>query len=132
VTYTLTDTQVFEALTKLVEEDPGKVYKSPDEFGQCLYVHSDEEGKRVPGCIVGTVLNRLGVPLEELEKHEGNAAAAVIENAEIQGLSYDMVSLLRNVQRYQDSGCDWNLALDAAKRQSPALMRSLTHTLETV
>lgn len=132
MTYTLTDTQVYEALTKLAEENPSKVYKSPDELGQCLYVHRDDQGERIPGCIVGTVLNRLGVPLEELEKHEGNGATAVIANAGIEGLSYDMVSFLRAVQRHQDSGYDWELAVAAAKRQSPSLIRSLTHALETV
>jgi hypothetical protein len=41
----------------------------------CYYVHGNK-----PGCIVGQIAHRLGVPLAELRKHEGTGSNMVVRD----------------------------------------------------
>lgn len=71
----------------------------------CLYVHGDE-----PGCIVGVVLHRAGVPLTSLANHENETPFRLphqwFEN-------HDVKSYLYRVQTQQDCGKTWAEAVAA-------------------
>ncbi|MDQ1016674.1 hypothetical protein [Streptomyces afghaniensis] len=111
----LTDEQVLSTLRDVAEESPEKVYEAPehlrDEWGSCYYVHRDEDGNESAGCIVGTVLHRLGVPLAELRKAETYGADAAIPLIGVTGISASVSSFLRHVQRKQDRGQTWSNAV---------------------
>ncbi|MFC8099415.1 hypothetical protein [Streptomyces sp. NPDC057363] len=118
---TLSDKQVLTSLRSLVEENREKVYKSPGDsaLGICYYVHQDVEGKKSAGCIVGHLLNRLGIPLEDLEEAETNGAQAAMSIVGVTGVSYPVQTLLRNIQRHQDTGKPWGEAFDLARKENP-------------
>ncbi|MFE9442514.1 hypothetical protein ACFYO2_26765 [Streptomyces sp. NPDC006602] len=111
----VTDAQVRETLHAVVSERPEFVYSSPeymenDEGLSCFYVHDDEDGNPVSaGCVVGVVLNRLGVPLEELKKHEGKTAAQMVKHV-VTGATRSIGIVLSNVQFDQDEGASWGEA----------------------
>lgn len=119
----ITGTQVLETLKAVVAERPDYVYEAPahqvhmDPEGlinsTCFYVHADEDGSNErPGCLVGEVLHRLGVPLAELAEHEGNGASQV---ARVFGVDdRDALTVLDEAQCHQDQGVAWGRALEAA------------------
>ncbi|MFI5877556.1 hypothetical protein ACIBAH_35055 [Streptomyces sp. NPDC051445] len=131
MSYNLTDEQVMTALGNVVAENPDKVYKLPkrmeifDGDTSCYYVHTKEDGSQEAGCIVGQVLHRLGVPLEDLKASEGWRSNHVIERLEIQGLSERVTELLRRIQIEQDKGWSWGRAYAAETKNSvPALEKA--------
>lgn len=80
-----------------------------DESGDvtCHYVHGDQ-----PGCIVGNVLHRAGVPLDVLGEYEAQNVddlAAGLFTAEV-----GVRSLLLHVQSHQDAGIPWGEAVHLA------------------
>ncbi|MGW0087827.1 hypothetical protein ACWDWS_02230 [Streptomyces sp. NPDC003328] len=119
MSFTLTDEQVSSTLRQVVSENPEKVYAAPENMqsfpgdSSCFYVHVSEDGPDEAGCIVGQVLNRLGVPLEVLQKGEGWSAADILTRLEISGVSSDMGTTLRRIQRRQDDGEAWGDAYTA-------------------
>jgi hypothetical protein len=135
---TLTDDQVLSTLRDVVAENPEKVYKAPDNmlvFGDdtsCFYVHKNEDGTEEAGCIVGTVLHRLGVSLADLKRVEGLSAVSALRAAEVKGLSYPTKSLLRYVQHNQDGGSSWGQALTNAVELYEAHHDSPAPVLEAV
>ncbi|MFF5433443.1 hypothetical protein ACFY5K_25845 [Streptomyces griseofuscus] len=116
----INDEQIMMALRDVVAENPERVYKAPavmsgSEGGTCFYVHVDDDGQEEPGCIVGTVLHRLGVPLAELKKKEGLGALAAIRGLEPQVLAtHKTQAVLRDIQIRQDRGAPWGEAYTAA------------------
>jgi hypothetical protein len=116
----LTDEKIMETLKAVVAESPDKVYAAPEHMvsldysGQptsmtCFYVHTDENGDRpTPGCLVGQVLNRLGVELDYLADREGTGADALGSGL---GISVDARTLLAIAQDRQDHGSTWGKAL---------------------
>ena len=116
--------QTLEAMRAAVEEKGEKyVYQRPknphipgDKLGSCLNTSAD--GKE-PGCLVGNVFHRLGVPLEWLFTPEiiNNSAGGVIsalrqrEEYEFDEKSY---KLLAEAQSLQDQGAPWGQALTNA------------------
>jgi hypothetical protein len=114
VSIVLTDTQVLSALRQIAEENPEKVYEAPadmrDDWGSCYYVHRDDQGNESPGCIVGQVLHRLGVPLADLKKAETLGATAAVQRT-TEGVSDNVANLLRYVQVKQDRGQTWSKAV---------------------
>lgn len=114
----LTDKQVLTSLRSLVEENRDKVYQSPDVsgLGLCYYVHQDDAGTKSAGCIVGNLLNRLGVPLEALEGAETQGAHAAMAVVGVTGVSYPIRMFLRTLQSYQDRGMSWGEAFDQARK----------------
>lgn len=118
----LTADKVTETLKAVVAESPDKVYAAPahmvtvDYDGKpvgmtCFYVHKDESGEQTCGCLVGVVLNRLGVPLETLATYEGTGADGV---GSALGLDEDTRTLLTIAQSAQDNGATWGDALARA------------------
>lgn len=91
----------------------------------CYYVHNtptDASGGSEyvrPGCIVGHFLHRLGVPLDDLERHEGSAVDFVLDHLQGEGILYSedgVLNILREAQTSQDLGNYWGEALGSAKR----------------
>jgi hypothetical protein len=112
---TVSGERVIEVLREVVAERPDYVYAAPPEMittamlaNPCFYVHG-EGADAVPGCVVGAVLNRLGVPLSELAGYEGTPAQHVAER--LLETDHDVVSMLREVQTEQDQGTSWGDAL---------------------
>jgi hypothetical protein len=99
---------VLRTLREVADERPDYVYTTPANepsvASMCYYVHTDDEGHRVPGCLIGTVLNRLGVPLDKLRQFEGWGARELLTNiVVIVGPNADIASeILVRAQRYQD------------------------------
>jgi hypothetical protein len=114
VSIVLTDEQVLSTLRQIAEESPEKVYEAPegmrDEWGSCYYVHHNEDGTESPGCIVGQVLHRLGVPLAKLKEAETLGATAAVRLT-TQGVSDNVSDFLRFVQQKQDRGVTWSKAV---------------------
>jgi hypothetical protein len=119
----VTGDAVISTLREVAAERPDYVYEAPEAQREgllyCFYVHNDgEAGVEVPGCIVGHVLHRLGVPLDSLAQHEGKGAHVVAEEfLEIQGdLTRDAEFALCEAQGNQDTGRPWGesvaIALD--------------------
>ncbi|MFI5802952.1 hypothetical protein [Streptomyces sp. NPDC051561] len=111
------DSEAIAMLQEVVEHDPERVYQAPahQENGDaCYYVHTNVSGGLVgPGCLFGHVAYRLGVPLEELAMHEGNAAQQVFSKL-FPSLSSPTLRTFDCIQEYQDSGYSWEGAYEAA------------------
>ncbi|MFD7605175.1 hypothetical protein ACFWAN_32670 [Streptomyces mirabilis] len=112
----ITDESLLSTLRDVVSERPEYIYSSPehmqvpDERATCFYVHKDEDGSNVAaGCAIGVVLSRLGVPLEELERHEGSGAWTLLGKLapKLKRRTRDQLS---SMQTNQDSGEPWGLA----------------------
>lgn len=68
-----------EAVAERGEEYVYKNERGQDgTFGDCAYVHGSPSGGHSPGCIVGLVLHKAGVPLERLARHEGTPANRLV------------------------------------------------------
>lgn len=102
--------EVLDLLTEVVAEaGPDFVYKSPGQY--CRY-----EYKGQPSCLVGRVLNRLGVPVEALAGLDEDYPAVNDVDFVSLGLSLpdDAVIALQAVQEWQDEGNKWGDALPIA------------------
>jgi hypothetical protein len=119
----LSDDQIMTTLREVVAERPDYVYAAPEhqvDPGNIsrFYVHVDEDGgNERPGCLVSVVLNRLGVPLEDLARREGNGAYTVARS--LAGVSTRIASALSEAQDAQDSGATWACALERAESWVP-------------
>lgn len=111
----LTLARAKEIATEVVEEF-GENYVYPKEHKvkfpdssepTCVYVH---EGK--PSCMVGQILHRHGVSLEELASYENRGAYSVAWLTTTCG-EY-APSFLSAIQRRQDRGQSWGVALEQA------------------
>lgn len=107
-----TDAEVQAAVEAAIQEKgadyvyvkPNDVFTDPDK-GDCLYVHNDQ-----PGCIVGNVMHRLGVPLETLRRHEGSNAWTLIDSLALEGvldISEWSRAMLDSTQCSQDRSKRW-------------------------
>jgi hypothetical protein len=112
----VTDEQVLSTLRDVVRERPDNVYKVPEHMTKgrghhpCYYVHIQEDGDNPePGCVVGAVLARLGVPLERMADLEGGTARHVVPRV-ISGISDTTTELLHAVQQKQDQDFAWGMA----------------------
>lgn len=110
--------RVIEVLREVVAERPDYVYSAPEgrraHGATCFYVHG-EGTDAVPGCVVGVVLNRLGVPLEDLAEYEGDTAQHMATRFLTTPLS--AADVLRRVQIEQDQGASWATALSHSDPQ---------------
>lgn len=112
-----TDQQVSDTLKAVVAEQPEYVYAKPAELkspgnDRCLYVHGDK-----PGCGVGHVLHRLGVPLSFLAEYEGVGASILAVRLD---LPWRASVLLEHFQHAQDDGRPWVEALATAEQRTGA------------
>lgn len=118
ITYAdVTDEQFTEAIKALVKESPDKVYARPEHMeaapkAACYYVHTspEDETQLSPGCLIGVALHKVGVPLEELRKYEGQAAWSVLRVL-MPHLSADTVNFAGDIQAWQDQRKTWGEAL---------------------
>ena len=93
----------------------------------CKYVHEgvvwdadieeyvSDESVYEPGCIVGYVLHKAGIPLATLQGSEGNNAEELLDRLERHGLvkvETEAADFLNSVQDLQDSGNSWGSARD--------------------
>lgn len=114
----VTDAQVIDMLKAVVAERPDYVYVAPehqrtdDEGDQCFYVHTDENGSNPrPGCVVGEVLHRLGIPLDALSSWEGTGAFS-ITGMLFGDLTLETREILGITQSWQDREHPWSVALE--------------------
>ncbi|WP_103529497.1 hypothetical protein [Streptomyces sp. SM12] len=113
----VTDDEVMRVLREVVAERPEFVYTNPSgESGNpgvntptCFYVHGE-----VPGCVIGHLLHRLGVPLAVLRNLEHDHASAVIDEV-MEGVTDAVVLALTGAQAAQDHGNPWSVALERAE-----------------
>lgn len=124
-------TLTFEKTKQLLREavaEKGEdyVYKNPStqySHAACEYTHT-VEGKTTPGCLVGNVLYRAGVPLKELTLREGSAYNLFPTLEQDRIISFDEKAswLLKEAQRRQDNGWTWgdseSLAIEAVEGNS--------------
>lgn len=134
----ITDEDVVRTLREVVAERPDYVYERPahmepiigddgDVAADCLYVHTspddaddaDDADDLTPGCLVGAVFHRLGVPLEDLATWEGRGGFDV---AGEYGVSYDLANALSDAQASQDGGKPWGVALAIATEKFPEVL----------
>jgi hypothetical protein len=113
----VTTEQVYRTAREVVAEKPDYVYINPmgaraGDGANCYYVHGNE-----PGCVVGAVLHRLGVPLEELARFE--STNGYIVSATLTNMEDRTASFLRKLQWYQDNGRNWLTALSDAEATFP-------------
>lgn len=88
--------------------DPNSGDNSP---GPCEYTYDD-----APGCIVGHVAFKAGVPIERLHDWLGMITDEPWETQEDADLfTYDALTLLRAAQVVQDNGGTWGEALASAE-----------------
>lgn len=137
----LTEALVLDLLDEAVaEKGEDHLYENPDEPGACTYVHGydavetrDEYGDLVerefvqaddltPGCIVGDVLHRAGVPLELFQElninYDTQSSVAMRILAKHGAISYSgkVEGILSFVQGLQDDFVPWGQAVASAKQ----------------
>jgi hypothetical protein len=121
----------------LVDEciaERGAEYVYEKEGSSCKYVHGvdesieDEWGDTVenftnatPGCLVGAVLHKAGIPLDKMGTYSRNDEGSydLIEHLtsdELVTVSQEANNFLGNVQSSQDAGAPWGQAMEAASR----------------
>ncbi|MFD3361605.1 hypothetical protein ACFWW5_00695 [Streptomyces albidoflavus] len=114
----VTPEQVLDVMREVVAEAGEEfMYEPPGEIGTCLYVHrTPGDAADVPGCLVGQVLHRLGVPLDELAEHEAERALTMVPEFIDAGKHKGLLALaLNRAQARQDLGYPWGAALRAAE-----------------
>lgn len=116
-------TRLIHTLREVVAERPDYVYIAPEGMAAnryvgsgCLYVHGTGEAA-TPGCGIGALLHRLGIPLDELRRHEGTGAGRLIYDLlNVTGPAANAACNLCDVfQDLQDRRFTWGYALNAAE-----------------
>lgn len=122
-----------KALVQECIAERGAEYTYEKEGYSCKYVHGvgydeDEWGdgeenfsNATPGCLVGAVLHKAGVPLEKMGTYARNDEGSydLIEHLTADGLvhvSQEANNFLGNVQSSQDAGAPWGQAAEVAAR----------------
>lgn len=128
---TITDATIIDTLRAVVTEAPDTVYSVPavmqitdeegNSSGRCYYVHRDEEGNETAGCLIGVVLNRLGVSLDTLREYENRPANTLVDLLGL-NLSFSTGEFLRRAQNAQDRGAPWSTALAFAEGKPVQVM----------
>lgn len=108
--------QVEAEMLKIVKAQPNFNYrefrmKQWGGFSRALCAYIDEDGEG--SCIWGQSLVNAGVPIEDIKKHEGEAISHVFELLGIDA-GEEEARFAEFVQQYQDSGMDFDSALENA------------------
>lgn len=86
----------------------------------CRYVHLDEEGKLISGCIIGHWAHDRGVSLPQLHLHEGASAGQLLAYVGLDGRTAVQLTpvqrIATQVQRYQDRGLGWLESVEKVER----------------
>lgn len=102
-----------------------------DELGRfwgCAYVHTDDEGKSIPGCIVGQVLIANGVEPDWFLRRNFNRGWDVssliphLLEDEKASITPEACAVLQQAQCTQDGGAPWGIALGDAKGRHQAIL----------
>lgn len=123
---TTTD-EAFTAAMRAAVADRGEDYVYPREWrmgyvpgsdelhGTCRYARPDRSGG---ACLIGEVLHRLGVPVEELAELDGGAGVPAhgAIAAHLAGVSRTVRLAASDAQSFQDTELSWGAALDAFER----------------
>lgn len=109
------------AIRKVAEENPDKVYVRPVAGSICYYTHTDNEtGVKTPGCIVGQAIFRLIGKLVrqgDLSGPVGNHHwTRVLETDPSDRMDSYLRDWMAEVQRNQDAGASWLNAVRDADR----------------
>lgn len=86
-----------------------------DSTSQCRYVNPAGD----PECLVGTILSKLGVPVEALSGQEGRGATTALKFLAASDhirLEFGARSALAELQNAQDDGIPWGFILDEYDR----------------
>lgn len=108
--------QVEAEMLKIVKAQPDFNYrkfrmKQLGGFSRALCAYIDEDGEG--SCIWGRSLVNADVPIEDIKKHEGEAISHVFELLGINA-GEEEARFAEFVQQYQDSGMDFESALNNA------------------
>lgn len=112
----ITFKDVLDTARKIAAERPDYVYTGTDGV-HSYYVHGN-----APGCLVGHILDRLGVDLGHLRRSEGVAAGSLLRQLALDGIiqmNIDHLStmhFLRELQIDQDGGMPWGAAVRNAEK----------------
>lgn len=94
--------------------------REPD-YGMCMYVHRDERGNEVAGCLIAVALEKCGVTLDVLSAFEGTPGPDVCYQCRVEGLYLDdkgevartpLGLGILGAQGAQDGNCPWGTAID--------------------
>jgi len=115
----LTYNLVLRAAEAAVEyRGAGYVYTNPiGNRDKCYYVHPFEDGVKVPGCIVGWILDSLGIDISGLDA-VGTADIVLphlMQSGVIGGYEKEAAHFLHALQRKQDGGLSWGEAFHGSK-----------------
>jgi hypothetical protein len=99
----------------------------------CYYVHNVKDGVDLdspePGCIVGKILFRLGVPLDVMARTEVSSSGllnALASEGVIEKPKPEVYMILAAMQRCQDLGTTWHTAYQVANATLQAFLNA-TH-----
>lgn len=114
--FPLTFGDALQLLNEVIDEfGEDYVYGSEDDLVHCFYLHGDD-----PGCGVGHVLVRAGVPLDVLRAADEADCSQVLEVAEFRRFADDdALQLLADFQAEQDARSTWGKALAVALAPVP-------------
>lgn len=125
---TIDKDRALELLREAVNER-GADYVYTDEYGdldgRCFYVERDEQGNKVPGCIVALALNKAGVTIDQLltlgdsgEVHGASSTASelcqTLNTEGVAEIDRNALTLFGLAQSKQDRGDTWGDALQSA------------------
>ena len=112
----------------VAERGPNFIYRKAGTASTCLYVKADDErlgltpdeldivgdGARVTGCLVGTVLDHLGLMTDSIAtSHDG--VGSLIGHTMFGQVEHDVRKYLVMLQCAQDDGETWGAALQSAE-----------------
>lgn len=124
----LTYDSVLGAANLIVREKGYEYFYTPESGWRfdgmsCSNWKRDEYDEKVPDCIVGTILHRLGVPLESMLQcvSSGYLVEALAADGVIEKVGQDVKDFLDMAQVLQDTGATWHSAVNGAARHAVAL-----------
>lgn len=94
----------------VAEKGADFVYEEEEGAWGGLYVHAGDK----PGCLVGHILLRHGVPVETLKNYNSMGIAWVADETGV--AAAEATNFLESVQGDQDDGHSWGKAVDEAAR----------------
>lgn len=108
------------AVEAIKEKGVDYVYVNPNgekiadgTFVNCFNWHHTPDGGRVPGCIVGNILHRAGISLDDMP-HDLNVQGSLEALKDLAMVSREGVIALKYMQWEQDNGATWGAAFEKA------------------
>lgn len=94
----------------LANANPDHIYQPQPNTAGCMYVHRDENGKRIDGegCLFGQAMIAVGVPVTRDDEH--THIGAVLHSKGLDGPG-DLLGLMEQVQSCQDARDTWGDAI---------------------